>query len=90
MIVKTFWLLVPIFSLSCLVHAADPVERNPDATEAIAPPWELYDIDEDGYISFEEAAAQKMPKQIFEGLDIDRDGRLNRDEFAKMPPIPMD
>jgi hypothetical protein len=56
-------------------------------SQAIAPPWELYDTDKDDYISAEEAAAQKMPSSTFEALDIDRDGRLNKDEFSKAPPV---
>ena len=65
-------------------------ETSSKSRGGMAPPWELYDADDDGYISFKEAAAQKMPKQTFEGLDIDRDGRLNKEEFAKMPPVQMD
>lgn len=57
--------------------------------EVIAPPFELYDANEDDYISVEEANAQKMPARTFRSLDIDRDGRLNRDEFTKVPPIPL-
>ncbi|MBA4141628.1 MAG: EF-hand domain-containing protein [Nitrosospira sp.] len=56
-------------------------------SEVIAPPFELYDTNKDDYISIEEAAAMKMPARIFNGLDIDRDGRLNKEEFTKMPPI---
>lgn len=79
--------LIPLLALSCSLHAAEHLEQKPGA---MAPPWELYDTDEDGYISFKEAVAQRMPKQVFESLDIDRDGRLNKEEFAKMPPVPID
>jgi Ca2+-binding EF-hand superfamily protein len=34
-----------------------------------------------------EAAVQKMSPQVFRSLDIDRDGRLNRNEFTKVPPM---
>jgi Ca2+-binding EF-hand superfamily protein len=51
------------------------------------PPLELYDTDKDGYVSAEEAARQKMPARTFESLDVDRDGRLNKDEFGKAPPM---
>jgi len=84
---NAFWLLIPVLGLACPTHAAGNLEQKPGG---MAPPWELYDADDDGYISFKEAAAQKMPKQTFEGLDIDRDGRLNKEEFAKMPPVQMD
>lgn len=72
-----------------IASAAGPAhsEANRNTPEAVAPPWELYDTNEDGYISAEEAAAQGMPARTFEGLDIDRDGRLNQDEFAKAPRI---
>jgi hypothetical protein len=73
-----------IFSISCLVQAEVPAESRPGV---ITPPWELYDTDKDDYISAEEAAQQKMPTETFKSLDIDRDGRLNKDEFSKAPPI---
>ena len=75
-----------IFSISCLVHAEIPAESKPGV---ISLPWELYDTDKDDYISAEEAAQQKMPAETFKSLDIDRDGRLNKDEFSKAPPIKM-
>ncbi|MBA2659452.1 MAG: EF-hand domain-containing protein [Nitrosospira sp.] len=75
---------VLIFSISCPVHATTPAESKPGV---IPPPWELYDTDKDDYISAEEAAQQKMPAETFKSLDIDRDGRLNKDEFSKAPPI---
>jgi Ca2+-binding EF-hand superfamily protein len=85
---RTMQLLVistaQILSISCLVHAEVPAKSKP---QVIAPPWELYDTDKDDYISAEEAAAQKMPSETFNTLDIDRDGRLNKDEFSKVPPI---
>ncbi|MGH8763786.1 MAG: EF-hand domain-containing protein [Nitrosospira sp.] len=73
-----------ILSISCLVHAEIPAKSK---SQAIAPPWELYDTDKDDYISAEEAAAQEMLPETFNTLDIDRDGRLNKEEFSKVPPI---
>ncbi|HVW64831.1 MAG TPA: hypothetical protein VHB01_07430 [Nitrosospira sp.] len=55
--------------------------------KAVTPPMEFYDIDKDGYVSAEEAAAQGMSRQVFQSLDINHDGRLNKDEFSKMPPL---
>jgi Ca2+-binding EF-hand superfamily protein len=72
-----------VLSAPALVHA----EKAEPKAEAIRPPLELYDIDEDGYVSAEEAAHQKMPARTFESLDVDRDGRLNKDEFGKAPPM---
>jgi Ca2+-binding EF-hand superfamily protein len=72
-----------VLSAPALVHA----EKAEPKAEAIKPPLELYDIDEDGYVSAEEAAHQKMPARTFESLDVDRDGRLNKDEFGKAPPM---
>ena len=66
-----------------LVHA----EKSAPKTEVIRAPIELYDPNEDGYVSAEEAAHQKMPARTFESLDVDRDGRLNKDEFGKAPPM---
>ena len=74
-------LAVGVLSASGLVHA----EKSEPKTEVIWPPLELYDTDEDGYVSAEEAAHQKMPARTFESLDVDRDGRLNKDEFGKAP-----
>jgi Ca2+-binding EF-hand superfamily protein len=81
------WLVIAIFCISAPVHAEVPANQKPHVPEAVAPPWELYDTDEDGYISVEEAEAQKMSSQTYNSLDIDRDGRLNKDEFAKAPRI---
>ncbi len=73
-----------IFCTSSLVQAEAPPESRPGV---VTPPWELYDTNKDHYISAEEAAQQKMPAETFKSLDIDRDGRLNKDEFSKAPPI---
>lgn len=83
----TIPLIIVAFGLPALVLAEVSGERKPDAREVITPPWELYDADEDGYITMKEAAVQKMSPQVFRSLDIDRDGRLNRNEFTKAPPI---
>ena len=80
-------LIIAILSIPALVLAEVSVERKPDARDPVTPPWELYDTDEDGYITMKEAAVQKMSPQVFRSLDIDRDGRLNRNEFTKVPPI---
>lgn len=85
---KLQWLAILIAGATGpAVAEAPPPEANRNTLEAVAPPWELYDTNEDGYISTDEAAAQGMSARTFEGLDIDRDGRLNRDEFAKAPRI---
>jgi Ca2+-binding EF-hand superfamily protein len=84
---KLRWLAILIASAAAPAHSETPPEANRNTSEAVAPPWELYDTNEDGYISTDEAAAQGMPARTFEGLDIDRDGRLNQDEFSKAPRI---
>ena len=48
-----------VLSGSGLVNAEKPESR----TEVITPPLELYDTDEDGYVSPEEAANQKNAGQ---------------------------
>jgi Ca2+-binding EF-hand superfamily protein len=73
-----------IVGISSLVHAETPTESD---EKGINLPWELYDTDKDGYISAKEAEKQKMPAQVFRSLDIDRDGRLNKDEFSTAPLI---
>ncbi|SCX45003.1 EF-hand domain-containing protein [Nitrosospira sp. Nsp1] len=85
---KLQWLAILIAGATGpAVAEVPPPEANRNTPEAVAPPWELYDTNEDGYISTDEAAAQGMSARTFKGLDIDRDGRLNRDEFAKAPRI---
>ena len=85
---KTLQLLaILIVSISSLAHAEVPAESR---KKGMVPPWELYDTDKDGYISAKEAEEQKMPTRTFRSLDIDRDGRLNKDEFSKTPPIQPD
>ena len=72
-----------VLSAPVQVHAEKPQAKQ----EKITPPLEFYDTDEDGYVSAEEAASQKMPARTFESLDVDRDGRLNKDEFGEAPPM---
>jgi hypothetical protein len=86
---KLWWLAMFIAGVAGTAHSEAPPAANRNMPEAVAPPWELYDTDEDGYISAEEAAAQGMPALTFKGLDVDRDGRLNKDEFAKAPRIKL-
>jgi Ca2+-binding EF-hand superfamily protein len=80
-------LIIAACGLPAWVFAEVSAERKPDAREVVTPPWELYDTDGDGYITMKEAAVQKMSPQVFRSLDIDRDGRLNRNEFTKVPPM---
>lgn len=84
---KVHWLIISIFIISGPVHAEAGKEQKREAPELVSPPWELYDANKDDYISPEEAEAQEMPAQTFRSLDIDRDGRLNHEEFSKAPPI---
>ncbi len=79
---KLHWLAILIASVTGPAYAEAPPEANRNTPEAVAPPWELYDTNGDGYISADEAAAQGMSARTFKGLDIDRDGRLNRDESS--------
>jgi Ca2+-binding EF-hand superfamily protein len=83
-------LLLAILCISAPLQAELVMEQKPGGGEAVAPPWELYDTNEDGYISLKEAEAQKMSSQIFNSLDIDRDGRLNKEEFSKAPRIRLE
>ena len=87
---KAHLLIISIFSIVGPAHAEAGKEQKADAPELVSPPWELYDANKDDYISTEEAEAQKMPSQTFRSLDIDRDGRLNHEEFSKAPPIKLE
>jgi Ca2+-binding EF-hand superfamily protein len=86
---KILELSIPILLLSAswTVFGKNELETS---DRAVAPPMEFYDTNKDGYISAEEAAAQGMSPRIFRSLDTDHDGRLNQDEFSKMPPLRAD
>jgi hypothetical protein len=86
---KIRMILVLTATAACILSAPFQVyAEKPEAKqEKISPPLKLYDTDDDGYVSAEEAASQKMPAKTFESLDVDRDGRLNKDEFGEAPPM---
>ncbi len=44
------------------------------------------DIDKDGAVSKEEAAAMPGLLEVWEQLDVDADGKLNAEEFALFKP----
>jgi len=44
----------------------------------------VYDVDRDGFLVPEEVAAMGMPDSIFIQTDSNKNGKLSRDEFAKM------
>lgn len=59
------------------VTTADYTERRTHRDE----PWELVDLDDDQYVSEEEAQADWVRR--FQRLDVDDDGELTRDELAR-------
>ena len=65
------WLAIAIICISAPARAEVGGEQKLKMPETITPPWELYDADEDGYITVKEAAVQKMSPQVFRSLDID-------------------
>ena len=44
----------------------------------------VYDVNRDGFLVPEEAAAMKMPDSLFIQSDSNKNGKLSRDEFAEM------
>ena len=44
----------------------------------------VYDVNRDGFLVPEEVAAMGMPDSLFIQTDSNRNGKLSRDEFAKM------
>tara|TARA_B100000686_G_scaffold332063_1_gene396375 strand:+ start:3877 stop:4194 length:318 start_codon:yes stop_codon:yes gene_type:complete len=46
--------------------------------------FESYDINRDGYLIFEELITMKITNSLFNQMDLDDNGRLSRNEFAKM------
>lgn len=64
-----------------------PAEEVLPSTELLPPQdrseaFEMLDVNRDGWISREEAAANSVVAANFDEVDRDRDGRLNRQEFA--------
>jgi hypothetical protein len=44
----------------------------------------VYDVNRDGFLVSEEVAAMGMPDSFFIKTDSNKNGKLSRDEFAKM------
>jgi hypothetical protein len=44
----------------------------------------VYDVNRDGFLVPEEVAAMRMPVSFFIQTDSNKNGKLSRDEFAKM------
>ena len=67
-------LLVAAFSAGALAQEAPP-QKNPDFIKL--------DKNRDGYLGREEAAADRRVARFFGQADMNRDGRLNEDEWLK-------
>lgn len=44
----------------------------------------VYDVNRDGFLVLEEVAAMRMSDSLFIQTDSNKNGKLSRDEFAKM------
>lgn len=77
-------LLVLALSLPCTMAAAEPSAPPPRAPSA---KYMALDADHDGYISRAEARKQADLSGAFEDADINHDGRLDTDEFARAESI---
>ncbi len=49
--------------------------------------FESYDINRDGYLIPDEIIVMKIPYGLFNKMDLNNNGKLNRDEFSKMLDI---
>ncbi len=49
--------------------------------------FESYDANKDGYLIFEEIAVMKISNNLFIRMDLNNNGNLSRDEFAKLLDI---
>ena len=75
---KKIVMITSLALLSTFVYA----ENNGEAHNL----WKLLDIDKDGMISKNEGVYSKQVFENWDSLDINRDGRLDVEEFSKMFP----
>ncbi len=52
--------------------------------------FEIYDVNRDGFLVPEEVAAMRAPYSFFFQTDSNKNGKLSRDEFAKMWASPLE
>lgn len=71
----------------CVPGAADaaPLRANCEpANWKPSPQFARLDTNKDGYLSYQEARADRQAAQQFALYDADRDGRLSEDEFLRL------
>src|SRR5471032_2921046 len=64
--------------------AAQPAAANEPAHKKPNPHFARLDANKDGFLSYQEARADKEAARSFALYDENRDGRLSEDEFLKL------
>ena len=78
-----FWLAV----ILALLHgniAAQPAVTNEAGPRKVNPHFARLDVNKDGFLSYQEARADKEAARNFALYDENRDGKLSEDEFLKL------
>ncbi len=64
--------------------AGDGQNYNDHITKAESRFFAVSDFNRDGFLSIEEVSAMRMPVRTFKQTDSNKNGKLCKDEFAKM------
>lgn len=73
-------MLIGAASAAGSVHAAPTSESD-------KPSFVKYDTNQDGFVSLEESKTRGMQMKAFEEADLNRDGKLTKEEFVKAASI---
>lgn len=96
MLKRTAYTIVPTRILALLAATASclvflPAQAQTGASSPPAAEVESFpalDVNHDGFIDKQEAAASAAVSKAFETADTNKDGRLSTAEFAKIAPRP--
>jgi osmotically-inducible protein OsmY len=73
-----------VFAVLCVIVACHSFALTEPAAHKRDPHFARLDTDNDGFLSYAEARADKSAAQNFALYDGDRDGRLSEDEFLRL------
>ena len=78
-----FWLTLTL-AIAYGNVAAQPAVTNEAGPRKVNPHFARLDVNKDGFLSYQEARADKEAARNFALYDENRDGRLSEDEFLKL------